>query len=165
MQIVTPQGFFQTLKNSHLLLDTNVFIDAFHNPGEYGKFFNELKGNGVTLVTVNAVLIEFTKGSFELKIFEEKKKFLDEIIDAIIPLEKGVFDNAIGLLKLYGIEGKDISIVDLLLGGTLVKYGKNIYLMTKDIKDFPANIYKLETHINVIKRKAIHVFGIYRYLK
>lgn len=165
MKIITAPGFLQTLKSSYLLLDTNVFIDAFHNPSEFGQFFNELKENEVTLVTVDAVQVEFTKGSSELIKFEEKNKFLNEIIDAILPTDKSVISNIFELLKLYKIEGKDVSIVDLMLGGMLVKYNKKMALMTKDIKDFPTNIYQLKTHLSILKRRSIHNYGIFSFTK
>lgn len=165
MKIVIPQEFFPTLKNSYLLLDTNVFIDAFHNPSEFGEFFNELKDNGVTLVTIDTVLIEFTKGSSEPKKLEEKKEYLEKLIDAVLPVDKIVVNHTIELLKRYKIEAKDISIADLLLGGMIVKYSGKMFLMTKDIKDFPTNIYSLETHLNIVRRKSIHNYGIYRFLK
>lgn len=165
MKIVIPQELFPTLKNSYLLLDTNVFIDAFHNPSEFGRLLNGLKDNGVTLVTIDIVLIEFVRGSSEPKKLEEKKDYLDKLIDAILPVDKIIIDHTIDLLKRYKIEAKDVSIVDLLLGGMLVKYSGRMFLMTKDIKDFPTNIYSLETYLNIVGRKAIHNYGIYRFLK
>ena len=165
MEIVTPQDFFRILKNSYLLLDTNVFIDAFHNPNEFGKYFNNLKENGVTLVTIDAVLIEFTKGSTEIKKLQEKNEYFNNVVDAILPIDKSAVNNTYELLKRYKIEAKDISIVDLLLGGMLVKYKGKILLMTKDIKDFPTNIYELKTFLNIVRSKSIHNFGIFSFTK
>lgn len=164
MFIVTPPDFYQILKNRHLLLDTNVFIDASGSPGEFAKFFNNLKDNGVTLVTLNAVAIEFTRGASTNIRYEEKNQYLNNIIDAYLPVNEEIYKNASKLVESYKEEGKDVSIVDFLLGGTLIKYGENISLMTKDVKDFPQNIFKLETFINLIKSKSIHNFGFYSYV-
>ena len=164
MNIIRPLDFFQIIKGNHLLLDTNVFIDAFHHPGEFAKLFNELKDNNITVVTIDVVVIEFLKGASEIKKLEEKKKYVEKIIDAVLPIDKEIIDNVNKLLDIYKIEAKDVSIVDLLLGGVLVKYGKNIFLMTRDIKDFPGNIYRLETYLTLIQRKSIQNYGIYRYL-
>ncbi len=163
MKIITTPEFFQTLKGSFILLDTNIFIDAFHNPSEFGQFFKQLKENQINIVTIDAVQIEFTKGSSDITKLEEKNKLISQIADAILPVDKAVTDNVTKLLKLYKIEAKDISIVDLFLGGMLVKYAGKMFLMTKDIKDFPTNIFDLKTHLSVVKRRSIQNYGIYFY--
>lgn len=81
MKIILPEEFFSILKDRHLLLDTNVFIDAFINPNEFGKFFNQLKAEGCTLVTIDGVISEFIKGAPTLQKLEKKREFVDEIIE------------------------------------------------------------------------------------
>lgn len=165
MKIITPDGFLQILKNKTILLDTNVFIDAFKNPKEFTKLFNGLKENGVVLVTMDTVLIEFTKGAFDSKKFEDKKRFVKEIIETFLPIDKEILDDSLSFVDFYKEEGKDVSVTDFILAGCLAKFGKNIFLMTKDIKDFPTNIFEMETYFNLFHRKAIHNYGIYRYLE
>jgi hypothetical protein len=47
MKVYYPENLFKTLKQKHLLLDTNVFIDSFNfdQPQDYSIFFNDLKDN------------------------------------------------------------------------------------------------------------------------
>lgn len=73
MRIIKDPELLSILTNKHLLLDTNVFIDAFSNPVEFGKFFNELTDNQITLATLEFVKVEFLKGSFTDAKYEEKK--------------------------------------------------------------------------------------------
>jgi predicted nucleic acid-binding protein len=163
MKIITPPDFLQILKGKFLLLDTNIFIDAFKNPSDFAAFFNVLKENDVTLLTVDPVIIEFLQGSGTQEKYVEKDKFLHEIIDTCLPVVKETFTNVFLLIKQYREEGKDLSVTDFLLGGILMQYKKNLFLMTKDTSDFPTNIFDLETHIIASHRKALQSYGIYSY--
>ena len=164
MRIITPPDFISKIKNKHLLLDTNVFIDTSLHEEKFGKFLNELKNNGVTLLTLEVVMIEFTKGAPTKEKFNTKKTTVEKIVDTYLPLTKEILENSSKLAKLYGEEGKGTNIVDFLLGGALVQYEDKLLLMTKDIKDFPAKIFKLETHFLLQHNRAIQNYGIYTYI-
>lgn len=163
MKIVLPEDFFLILKNHHLLLDTNVFIDTSISTSEFTEFFKQLKLNDVTIVTIDAVITEFVKGTPDQQKFEAKLALVNEIIETRLPVTKEVFDNIESLLRLYKEEGKGVSVVDLLLGGILVQYPKNLFLLTKNTTDFPTNIFNLATHLNLMHRKAIQSYGVYNF--
>lgn len=163
MKIVLPEDFFLILKNHHLLLDTNVFIDTSISTSEFTEFFKQLKLNDVTIVTIDAVIMEFLKGAPDQQKLEAKLALVNEIIETRLPITKEVFDNIETLLRLYKEEGKGVSVVDLLLGGILVQYPKNLFLLTKNTTDFPTNIFNLATYLNLLHRKAIQSYGVYNY--
>lgn len=163
MKIVLAEGFFSVLKNHYLLLDTSAFIDTSINPTEFGKFFDQLKSNGVTLISIDSVIIEFLKGSLDSTRLAEKQKLVDEMITTCLPITKDTVDNIKNLLSLYKEDGKAVSITDLMLGGTLMQYKRKLLLLTKNIVDFPTNIFNLETYLNLIHRKAIQSYGVYSY--
>jgi predicted nucleic acid-binding protein len=163
MKIVKPENFFSTIKGRHVLLDTSVFIDAFTHTKEFSKFFSQCKDNGIPLVTLNEVLFEFLKGAPEKEKLLEKKAYLEEIIEAYLPIQNNIYKHVEILLNHYKFESKSLSITDLLLGAALVRYGKNLVLMTKNITEFPTNIFELETYINLIHIKAIHNYGFYSF--
>lgn len=162
MKILLPADLLSILKDSHLLLDTNVFIDTFLNPTEFGKFINQLRENRITLVTIDVVRFEFLKGAPNLQKHKEKEELIERIIDAYLPIQKDILDNADKLLQLYKEDGKAISITDLLLGATLMHYKTNLSLITKNTTDFPTNIFTLVTYINLLHRKGIHTYGVYQ---
>lgn len=164
MKIVLPEGFFSTLKNHYLLLDTNVFIDASINYSEFEKFFNQVRLNDITLVTIEAVIIEFLKGALDKQKMEAKLALVTEITETRLPIAKDIFGNIQNLLSLYKEEGKGVSVVDFLLGGMLVQYPQNLFLLTKNTTDFPTNIFNLATYLNLIHRKTIQSYGVYNYL-
>ena len=163
MEIILPPDFLSITSNKHLLLDTSVFIDGFAHPSEFARFFNRLKANNTTLVTISSVLSEFLKGSTTEAIFNKKKEFVEDIVETTLP-DINLQDNVEILIKKYGIESKDLSITDLYLGATLVKYGRNICLLTRDLSDFPTNIFKRVTFLNLAHTKGIFTFGVYCYV-
>lgn len=163
MKIVLPENFFLTLKNHHLLLDTSVFIDASINFSEFEQFFNQLRSHNITIITIDAVVIEFLKGASDQRKLDTKFDLVNEIIETRLPISNEIFDNIHNLLDLYKEEGKGVSMVDLLLGGMLVQYKPNLFLLTKNTTDFPTNIFNLTTHLNLLHRKSIQSYGVYNY--
>lgn len=161
MKIITPPDFFQIFKEKHLLLDTSVFIDSFLNPTEFGKFFNKLKTNGATLVSLDVVKIEFLKGAIDSAKFKEKGEFFDQIVDARLPITNDTLLNLYKLVEVYKEDGKSLSVTDLFLGVILTQYKNNLFLMTKNTTDFPTNIFNLFSYLNISYRKGLHTYGIY----
>lgn len=164
MKIVTPQDFLLILKNKFLLLDTSVFIDAQISPVEFDKFFNQLKENGTTLMTIDAVLLEFIKGAQDVKKLKEKREFVEQIVESYLHEDRKIFSYAFKLVELYKEEGKGVSMTDFILGATLMYYHRNnLFLLTKNPSDFPTNIFTLKTYLNLFHRKAIHSYGVYSF--
>lgn len=163
MKILIPTDLLSILKDAHLLLDTNVFIDTSLNSIEFGKFINQLKGNRTTLVTLDVVRFEFLKGAPNLQKYKEKEELLERIVDVYLPIQKDILDNVDKLLQLYKEDGKAISITDLLLGATLMDYKTSLFLLTKNTTDFPTNIFTLATYVNLLYRKGLQTYGVYQY--
>lgn len=161
MKIIIPPDFFQILKDKHALLDTSVFIDAFLHSVEFGKFFNDLKTQRITLVSLDAVKIEFLKGAPNVEKYNQKKDFFDQIVDACLTTTNETFTNVYKLIQMYKADGKSLSVTDLLLGATLMQYKKNLFLLTKNTTDFPTNIFNLVSYMNISYIKGLHSYGVY----
>ena len=142
MEIIYPQSLISFLKHKHLLLDTNVFVDASIKSSIFTSFFNTLKKSDVTLTTLDVVKYEVLKGSTNQQKYREKELFIDNIIDAVIPLTKEIDKLTYELILQYAKDGAGVSIADLLLGAVLMQYGTNICLMTRDTTDFIQRIFK-----------------------
>ena len=163
MEIIYSPTLIPSLKNKHLLLDTNVFRDIAGKPTVFADFFNLLKKEDVTLVTLDVVKYEILKGSKDRQKYEEKEKQINAIVDVILPIIPGGDKLIYKLIKQYGIDGTAISITDLFLGATLMQYKKNIFLMTRDTTDFMQNIFQLKFIVNAPHNKGIFTYGIYQY--
>ena len=163
MKIITPQDFFQTFKDKHILLDTSAFIDAFLNPVQFGDFFNKLKDHKTTLVSLDAVKIEFLKGAPNIEKYNQKEKFFDQIIEICLPTTNETYDNLYKLIQAYKEDGKSLSVTDLFLGATIMQYKESLLLLTKNTTDFPTSIFNLQSYINISYNKGLHVYGIYSF--
>lgn len=164
MKIITPPDFFQIFKDKHILLDTSVFIDAFLNPKSFGEFFNELKSNNTTLVTLDVVKIEFLKGAPNIEKYNQKRDFFDQIVETCLPTTNDTYIFVYKLVQMYKENGKSLSITDLFLGATIMQYKASLVLLTKNTTDFPTNIFNLESYINISYLKGLHSYGIYKFL-
>lgn len=165
MEISYPQTLIPSLKNKHLLLDTNIIRDATNNPNDFNKFFNELKNSNITLTTIDFVRYEILKGSLNDAKYELREKLLHEILDTNIPVVPETYKLAYELIKMYRIHGSALHITDLLLGALLMQYKKNIYLISRDTTDFLQSVFNLSFIVNASFNKGIFTYGIYQYVK
>lgn len=165
MELILPHDFYSITKDKFLLLDTSVFIDTLLSPVRFEELFSKLKANGCTLVTLDAVQIEFIKGALDEVSFKKKELVINGIVDSIIPISKDIWDESLNLLKSYKEDGKAASVADLLLAGTIAKFSRTIFLITKNLNDFPTNIFTLETHFSLVHRKGLHSYGILSFEK
>lgn len=162
IQVTTT--FITTLKDKHILLDTNLFRDSAAKPTIFNDFFNKLKSAGVTLTTIDFVKIEMLKGfSNEDKYKATEKLIMDITDDITIPIQSQTFSTVYELVREYGIEGTALSITDLFLGALLKQYKSNIFLISRDTTDFIQRIFKLVDIINVPHSKGIFTYGVYQY--
>lgn len=163
---IEPHANFQSIiKGKTLILDTNIFIYAFQNPNEFGKFFNLIKTPhyNVTITTTKQVLSEFLRGSTTETKLEEKKSFIENITEYYLPLTPDLDSHSELLLKSYKIDGKDLSITDLTLGSLLVKYQNNLFLLSGDQGDFPTTIFNRKSFITLLETNRIRGIGLYSY--
>lgn len=163
MRIITPPDFLQTFKDTHILLDTSVFIDSFLNPKEFGGLFNELKTQGTTLISLDVVKIEFLKGAPNIEKYRQKEEFFNQIVDVCLPITNETFVNLYKLVQIYKEVGKSLSVTDLLLGASLMQYERNLFLLTKNTTEFPTNIFNLQSYINISYTKGLHSYGVYNF--
>ena len=161
MRIILAAAFWRVIENNTILLDTSFFIDALIHPIEFGKFYNELKAYDVILVTLSSVKAEFFKGAANATKYKEKEKIIDNFVDSYLPEESRTYDNVFELIKKYQEQGKSLSITDLLLGATLLKYPKRLLLMTKNTTEFPLNIFELKTYLLLSHNKGLQSYGFY----
>ncbi|MBI4097384.1 MAG: type II toxin-antitoxin system VapC family toxin [Candidatus Levybacteria bacterium] len=116
------------------------------------------------LATIDAVILEFIKGAQSNEKLKEKKKFVEQIIESYLHEDRKIFSYAFKLVEMYKEEGKSVSMTDFILGATLMYYHKNnLLLLTKNPSDFPTNIFKLKTYMNLFHRKAIQSYGVYSF--
>ena len=162
MKIIIPPDLLISLKNKHLLLDTNVFIDSLLHPAAFTYFFNELRSADITLVTIDLVKIEFLRGASDDNDHKRKEEFLEDITDLVLPTDINTVKNVYKLVKDYRIQGKTIAMADLYLGANLMRYNTTLYLLTRNTNDFPLRLFDLDYVINYPLDKGIFTYGVYK---
>lgn len=165
MDIIYPATLISSLKNKHLLLDTNFLKDVVFKPTIYKTFISELKKSDVTLAVIDFVKYELLKGSSGITKYKEREEFISSIADVTIPIMPDTYQLVYELIQSYGIDGSTIHITDLLLGAILMQYKKNIFLITRDTTDFIQAIFDLLFVVNAPHAKGILTYGIYQYTK
>ena len=163
VEIILPTNLLSVIRGKYLLLDTSVFIDAFNHPSEFTEFLNDLRIQEVTLLTIDLVKIEFLKGAPDDDRYKEKEALIDKIVDEILIPTPDITTNVYSLLKKYRLDGKAASITDLHLGAYLKKFASSLYLLTRNPSDFPLNVFKLMSVVNVSYMKGIHAYGVFQY--
>lgn len=162
--LVIPDSFFPKIRLKHLLLDTSFFIDASFHQEAFFDFYNECRKNEVTLVTISPVALEFTKGSKSKEVISNSLLLMEKFVDAYLPVHPSVFEKySPFLVEEYQKKGAGVSITDLLLGGMVYHHKKDLCLLTKNSKDFPLNVFDLETYF-LLKNKissTIQIYGVY----
>lgn len=165
MKIHLPAEFLSKVKNKHILLDTSFFIDASLNPTRFEGLITNLQANQSVLVTIDAVLWEFYKGTKEASLLKIKRTLVKNIASAVLPIKHVETKNTYKLISFLKSDGNSTSTTDILLGATLMSYPDSLVLLTKNIDDFPTNIFKLHSYLHLNHRKAIQVYGLYAYEK
>lgn len=164
-KILLPPDFFAQLHNKHLLLDTSFFGDYSSYPETFLDFINQCKENNVTLVTIVPVVAEFTRGSDNMDIFINKTQLIERIVDKyLLPIHPDVFTKEIPwLVEKYGQDGKAVSLTDFSLAAMIKIHKTDLYLLTKNPKDFPTYIFTLKSHFLLELERGLQVYGVYCY--
>lgn len=162
MDIEIPQNLISTLRGKFLLLDTNVFIDASIHWEVFQKFFNELKSVNITLVTIDLVKAEFLRGAEDTTSYATKELLLEGVVNTILSTEGKTLTNIFEIVKRYKADGKTVEIPDLVLGANLLRYGSNLFLLTRNTNDFPIKVYDVVGVINCIYKRGIFAYGVYK---
>jgi len=154
---------FQNLHKRHLLIDTNFLIDAFKYPTQFNELLLYFERKGFTLVSIQATLVEFAKGSKSIEDFSKKITYYNNIINRILPLDPQIHENVSDIIKVLLKKGGQLSYTDCLLLGTTMKYKDSIYLLTKDRSDVPISIFNVSASIMIETQDNNCTFNIYEY--
>jgi len=160
MTIYHPELFKQLLEST-ILLDTNVFSTAARSLDLASFLVLLRKESNCVFATIPSVIFESTNGSSSLATYNERLKYINNTVDAVIPTNfiDDIQDFQVLMAKL---NGGNKAYTDFLLAACLYKYRHtNIQLLTADIKAFPPFFDRLS--IITTEQNSGHVvnFGLY----
>jgi rRNA-processing protein FCF1 len=151
------------LLQKHILIDTNFLIDANRNKQIFSELIESFKNNGCPLVTINGVYHEFIKGRKSLNDYKLIFDYYQKIIDYEIPFDSSIKENANTLIKVLLKRSSQISYTDILLLATLMKYNKNMYLLSKDRSDIPLFIFPIKATIPLDTGETNCFYSLYSF--
>ncbi len=154
-----------SLKKVHLLIDTNFLIDSIKNRDLYKQIFDEFKKNECTLVSIDAVFYEFTRGTRSLEEYKKKVDFYSILIHSTLPTNKLTNENVSNLNKVLLKRAEHLSYIDALLLGTLMLYDSEIYLLTKDRSDISTDLFPIKLSFIIENDDSNRFFSIYDFDK
>lgn len=167
MQILRDLNLSTKLKNSNLLIDTNILIAAINFP-DYLKLLFDIKNAGCEFCTVPAVYFEFIRGSDCIDVLNKRINFVKQLQISVYPIEKHFFEKNLddwkeGIVVLQKIlKGADYA--DFQLGLFLYKFRNSSsenYVLTENCNHFPLSIFSRKFLITFDTDKEIRNHAIY----
>ncbi len=161
MTTVYPPHIHQDLSGQYIFLDTSVFIYASKNK-TFFDFLADLKSKaGCSFVTIPSVVFEFTRGSKTVSKYNQRLKFLNDLVDHINPVNflNKISDFSVVMSK---INDQNKAYTDFLLAACLYNFRHiAVTLLTSDLKAFSA--FFSRTHILAVEHgREIKNFGFYK---
>ena len=144
------------LKQSFILLDTNILIDAIKNPSAYQPLFDLFEENDCKALLDPNVRIEFLRGARTQNELKLHKDFLITIFgteSADLSVSVDIYEIARKLMWCAQLnENKHIKLPDALIGAQIYKYRTthgNLLLATRNHVDFPPFLFERKSTINL----------------
>jgi hypothetical protein len=164
--VITPSTLDQAVKNKHLLFDTSFFIDYENHKEDFISLLARMKKLDCTLVTVDQVAIEYIKGSKSKVDMRKRLALINSCIDSYLPVNTKVYSEQIQEQILnYGRRSASAAITDLVLGVLAKNHQNDLLVLTKNSRDFPSHLFRLESHFLLQNKKSntVQIYCIYKY--
>lgn len=147
------------LPYKHLLFDTDAIISIIEFKAE--SLCKELKKQNVEFCIIHPVYIEIIRTENTAKRIE-RQEFINTQHFTTLPLTKAEMEKGIEILTyLLANKTYTASPTDLYLGGRLATYsGKNIFLLTSNLRDFPHPLYTRETGIILQSQNGMKILSV-----
>jgi predicted nucleic acid-binding protein len=160
----------ERLKHKHILLDTNILINAAKCKDGFAPFFKILSHNDVQSVIDYGIKFEFLRTSNTEERREIKNRYLDLILGKNrmeLFVNSEIIDSAIEIANIYSRKtknaNKQFSFTDCTIVAQMKKYQSSLYLATLDNNDFPIYLMdRIYTHTIDNKQEILNV-GIYSF--
>jgi len=156
------------LKQKWVIFDTNIVTKVLHNPEHFQGFYDKLKNEFEIIPSTNYLLrfelLRIAKGKKEN---ERISKFFKNNYSEI-PIDQNTLNIAEHFCSLYNHcktqkNQNQISLVDIITAAQIVQYKGRVMLVTKDLNDFPVDIFDRVKVFNIDTEKEVHTIGLYSF--
>jgi predicted nucleic acid-binding protein len=156
---------------SHVLLDTNILIDALKHPKDFAVFFAYLQKKEAAAVLEEVIQLEFLRGIRDKKVGQELLSglFGDDYIT--LSPSKDIFTRALHIADMYlRSDNKQVSLPDTLIAGQMCRYAREqaseyeLLLATQNHRDFPPILFnRVAVFCVTLRDGSIKTIGFYRF--
>lgn len=154
------------LINKHILIDTNFIIDAHRHKDIFKELLSMFDKYQCTLVSINAVLYEFTKGRDNQGDYEKLVQFYSSIIKSNLPIDHRIYENISSLSQVLRKRAQQLSYTDILLLSTLMRYvNSDMYLLSRDRSDIPTYLFPIKQVIALDTGQGNCFYSLYTFDK
>lgn len=131
-------------KGTSIVLDTNILSFLFKNKGNYELFVNIFRDFDFLIDPI--IKIEFLRGAYADKIYEDKKAFLEYESFFQMAEHQEIFlkvkENTLFISRIHAHRGnKAVPLGDLLITARLMLYEQNCLFLTQDKADFQTTLF------------------------
>lgn len=164
--ILPSTGLTSLLVGKILFLDTNVFVGALLCD-DLALFLADLrKSSESQVLTVSSAVYEFTRGSKTLEEFNDKREFVNDLTDRVMPvgpLLENSKNDVFSLVMSRMVSSRDSDYTDFLLATCLYQYSRleSVYLMTSDVRSMPRNIFDVVGSVTCSDKEALRHYVVY----
>lgn len=134
----------ERLENKFILFDTNILIEASKHFDSFEALLILLRESKCDVCYIPLIEFEFTRDAVTTELHVERERFLEKIKGVKLPMHSELFDDALAIARVYAhmrIPPKQISLVDCCIAAYMKKYEKNLFLVTKNHRDFPIEVF------------------------
>lgn len=157
------QSLLKKIKKKTILVDTNLLLYYLRYKQEYYPLLEGFETNDISLVTISPVKIEYYKGTNTNSQLKAKRELYRKTFDMTYPILDDIVKETFKISLAYRDLAKSASSTDLLLAGTLKRFGSKLILLTRNHKDFPTTIFNRVGIINIELERSIHSYSLIQF--
>lgn len=155
----------QAAKGKHVLIDTNIIIDAIKDAKSFMPLFGELADIKAVPMLDEIVCFEFLRSATSNSEKKKMELFLKDIFGdpAMLVPDKNIIEEATKIAMVYRRhQSPSVDLTDCFLAAQAERYKNNLLILTKNHKDYPSCIFDcLGVFAMCGDKNEIHTIGLY----
>lgn len=166
MTVLSLEEVKNKLRNQHVLLDSNVLIEAKNAPDAFEEIIKIFLEAGCKPVTVPFVEFEVFRNSFQLELRKAQEEYLALWNRLKLPLgdQQKLLDDALAIAQYYksrSLGSPQLS--DCFIAAFAKRHARDLVVMTRNHKDFPPPLFQREIIWTASMPRDLLAFGFYRF--
>lgn len=161
-----PDELKRLLSRKHILLDTNVIIDAYQSPIAFQELFQHFEQAPCALTISWQVRFELFRKAYDQNYRDRLQEFIDSLGIFILPsgMEKDFYPDALAIANVYAKKSiKAPSFVDCMIAAHIKRHASDLFLLTRNHSDFPLFLFDRKATWAIDNDKDVIALGLYEF--